>query len=60
MTWSNLFPNASASMIAYTAYEGHFRSNENVIILAYSILLTSKVIYQLKHHPLDITFFDDT
>ena len=26
-------------------YEGHFRGNENVIILAYSILLTGKVIY---------------
>ena len=35
-------------------YEGHFRSNENVIVLAYSIVLTSKTIYQRKHQPSDI------
>ena len=35
-------------------YEGHFRSNVNVIILAYSVLLTIKVIYQWKRQPLDI------
>ena len=29
----------------------HFRSNVNVIILAYSMLFTSKAIYQRKRQP---------
>ena len=39
----------------YSCYiQGPFRSNENTIILAYTILLTSKVTYHLKCQPLDI------
>ena len=30
-------------VFALQEHEGHFRSNENVIILAYSILLTRKL-----------------
>ena len=32
-------------------YEGHFRSNVNAIILAYSILFTSKAVYHRKRQP---------
>ena len=32
-------------------YEGHFRSNVNVIILAYCMLFTSKAVYHRKHQP---------
>ena len=32
-------------------YEGHFRSNVNVIILVYSMLFTSKAVYHRKRQP---------
>ena len=34
-----------------TIYEGHFRSNVNVIILAYSMSFTSKAVYHRKRQP---------
>ena len=33
------------------SYEGHFRSNVNVIILVYSMVFTSKIVYHRKRQP---------
>ena len=41
----------SANATAITIYEGHFRSNVNVIIVAYSMLFTSKVVYHRNCQP---------
>ena len=32
-------------------YEGHFRSNVNVIMMSHSMLFTSKAVYHQKRQP---------
>ena len=58
--WANILTNDTKfthlSYIPYKIlekyiYEGHFRSNVNVIFLTYSMLFTSKAVYHRKRQP---------